>query len=79
MRDIDFDDVTIDIEDYLEGVIISSTGDNARHCSPNFQKILNSKIDVQNQINNTNCQNLKAFRAPTLLEHLACANLEDLL
>ena len=41
MHDIDFDEVTIDIKDYLEGVIISSAGDNARHCSPNFHKILN--------------------------------------
>ena len=40
MRDIDFDEVTINIKDYLEGVIISSAGDNARHCSPTFHKIL---------------------------------------
>ena len=52
MRDIDFDDVTIDIEDYLEGVIISSTGDNARHCSPNFQKIL-KHFSVPGCINTT--------------------------
>ena len=52
MRDIDFDDVTIDIKDYLEGVIISSAGDNARHCSPNFQKILNH-FQVPGCINST--------------------------
>ena len=40
MREIDFDNVTLNIEDYLEGVIISSSGDTAQLCSTNFQKIL---------------------------------------
>jgi hypothetical protein len=52
MRDIDFDEVTINIHDYLEGVIISSAGDNARHCSPNFQKIL-KHFSVPGCINGT--------------------------
>ena len=53
MHEIDFDAVTIDIEDYLEGVIISSAGDNARHCSVNFHKILNH-FSVPGCINTTN-------------------------
>ena len=52
MRDIDFDEVTINIKDYLEGVIISSAGDNARHCSPNFHKIL-KHFSVPGCINTT--------------------------
>ena len=41
MQQIDFDNVTLNIEDYIEGVLISSSGDSAQLCSPNFQKILN--------------------------------------
>ena len=50
MSEVDFDDVTIKIEDYLEGVIISSSGDNARHCSKNFHKIL-SHFSVSGCVN----------------------------
>ena len=42
MNDIDFDKMTFDIEDYLEGISIRSSANQTiyKHCSKNFQHIL---------------------------------------
>ena len=46
MSAVDFDDVTLNIEDYIEGVGLSSTKNQTvyRHCSENFQRILHGLL-----------------------------------